>query len=137
MQNCVAILQSKKKSMDGFFFWQSPLLAFFLSPTGQVLIFFFADNSFLLGLFPSTGSGNVFLSLSCQELLSHGGRVSNMQKCEAILQYLGKSTEGFSQVVRRHGAPLVPRERYEPNRRRAERRWRRGMGGRISRGVGW
>ena len=37
----------------------------------------------------------------------------------------------FECDVRRRGAPLVPRKRYEPNRRRAEGRWRKGMNGRI------
>jgi len=44
----------------------------------------------------------------------------------------GLAACGFFWVVRRHGAPLVPRQRYEPNRRRAERRWRKGADGRIS-----
>jgi hypothetical protein len=73
--------------MDGFFWGSSPLLAFFLRPTGQVLIFFFADNSFLLGLFPSTGSGNVFFtSFLPYRKKRMDARLNSVQKCEALLQ---------------------------------------------------
>ena len=48
-----------------------------------------------------------------------------------------KIQEGFFLVIRRRGAPLVPRKRYEPNRRRAEGRWRKGMDCRISQRAKW
>ena len=53
---------------------------------------FFSKKHFF-EMFPSTSAGNVFLS--CQGILSHGGRLSNMQNCEAILQSQEKYTEGF------------------------------------------
>ncbi len=43
--------------------------------------------------FSWAGSGNVIVS--CRKIASHGGRVSNMQNCAAILQSQEKSTEGF------------------------------------------
>ena len=36
-------------------------------------------------------------------------RLSSVQNCIAVLQYPKKSMEGFFWVVRRRGAPLVPR----------------------------
>jgi len=36
-------------------------------------------------------------------------RLSSVQNCIAVLQYQKKSMEGFFLVVRRRGAPLVPR----------------------------
>ena len=52
-----------------------------------------ASEDAFLDMFPSTGSGNVIVS--CRKIASHGGRVSNMQNCAAILQSQEKSTEGF------------------------------------------
>ena len=130
--------------------------AFFLRPAVQVHGFVIGGRfRFLLraNVFLTRNSSPLqgFLLLTCQALSSHGGfisylltskkrmdaRLSSLKNCYAVLQYPRKSMDGFSWVIRRHGAPLVPRQRYEPNRRRAERRWRRGMGGRISRGAGW
>ena len=45
--------------------------------------------------FSKAGSGNVFLS--CQQIKSHGWRLSSVQNCEAILQSQKKSKEGFFQ----------------------------------------
>ena len=130
--------------------------AFFLRPAVQVHGFVIGGRfRFLLraNVFSPRNSSPLqgFLLLTCQVISSHGGfisylltskkrtdaRLSNVQNRERFCN--PKKIQGwiFLGDVRRHGAPLVPRQRYEPNRRRAERRWRRGMGGRISRGVGW
>ena len=43
--------------------------------------------------------------LSCQAISSHGGRVSSVQKCKALLQSFQKSMEGF--LKGRHGLGAI------------------------------
>ena len=64
-----------------------------IDPSARITINWHSERlrMWIRGLFPSTSSGNVFF-LSCQQIKSHGGRLSDMHKCSMQKRHVHNCT---------------------------------------------